>query len=208
MPAALEDPSRRRYAAPQDEGTAEPASLGSRMSVAFVEPADMLLGVELDADLLDEVDLGFEEVDMAFLVGHQLLEQVLGHPVADAVAIGGRFAVEVAGLVFRREVRFEDFLDVLADAQGIEHLEVGEAFQKDDALDEAVRVVHLLDGFLAPGLGEALVAPIIQEPVMQPVLVDRRQLAAQAAIEILDNLRIALHPNSLVHPAPGAPNSL
>ena len=154
----------------------------------------MLLGIELDADLLDEVDLGLEEVDMAFLVLHQLLEQVLRHPVADALAIGRRLAVEVAGLIFRREVAFEDFLDVLADAQGIENLQVGEAVEEDDALDEAIRVVHLLDGFLAPGLRKFLVAPIVQEPVMQPVLVDRRQLAAQAAIEILDNLGITLHP--------------
>jgi hypothetical protein len=29
---------------------------------------------------------------------------------------------------------------------------------------------------------------------MKPVLVDRRQFAAQPAIEKLDNLRIALHP--------------
>jgi hypothetical protein len=32
---------------------------------------------------------------------------------------------------------------------------------------------------------------------MQPVLIDCRQLAAQAAIEILDNLGITLHPTLL-----------
>ena len=36
----------------------------------------MLLGVELKADAADQVELGFEEIDMMFLVLHQLLEQV------------------------------------------------------------------------------------------------------------------------------------
>ena len=177
------------------------------LNVVALEPADMLLGIELDADLLDEVELGLEEVDMAFLVRHQLLEQVLGHPVADALAIGGGLAVEVAGIVFGRKVAFEDFLDGLADAQRVEHLQVGEAVEEDDALDEAVRVVHLLDGFLAPGLGELLVAPIVQDPVMEPVLVDRRQLAAQAAIEILDNLRDRPSSYPLVDSAAGCAGS-
>lgn len=56
-----------------------PCGVGSMEEglVIVVEAADMLLGVELDADLLDEIDLGFEEVDMAFLIRHQLFEQVL-----------------------------------------------------------------------------------------------------------------------------------
>jgi hypothetical protein len=37
-----------------------------------LEPADMLLGVEFEPDPLDQVKLGFEEVDMMPLVLHQL----------------------------------------------------------------------------------------------------------------------------------------
>jgi len=36
----------------------------------------MLLGVELEADAADQVELGLEEIDVVFLVLHQLLEQV------------------------------------------------------------------------------------------------------------------------------------
>ena len=142
--AAIEEPgepvppARRRDGPPRGG----PLHASQRCEISIVvafEPADMLLGIELDADLLDEVELGLEEVDMAFLVLHQLLEQVLGHPVSDAFAIGGRLAVQVAGIVLGRKVRLEDFLDGLADAQRVEHLQVGEAFEEDDALDERRR---------------------------------------------------------------------
>jgi len=49
--------------------------------------------------------------------------------------------------------------------------------------DQLVGVLHLLDRFLAPLLGERLVAPIVEQPVMQPVLVDRRQFVPQRLIE-------------------------
>ncbi len=42
-------------------------------------------------------------------------------------------------------------------------------------------------------LGERLVAPIVEKPVMQPVLIDRRQLVAQAGVKVFDNFGIALH---------------
>ena len=36
-----------------------------------LEPADMLLGVEFEADPLDQIELGFEEINVVFLVLHQ-----------------------------------------------------------------------------------------------------------------------------------------
>ncbi len=64
--------------------------------------------------------------------------------------------------MFAGKVAFEDFLDGLADAERIEHLQVGKAVEEEDALDEAVGVVHFLDRFLAPGLRELLIAPVVQ----------------------------------------------
>ena len=43
----------------------------------LLQPADMLLRIELDADLLDQLLLGFEEVDVPLLVGGKHFEQVL-----------------------------------------------------------------------------------------------------------------------------------
>jgi hypothetical protein len=55
---------------------AKPAIGGSSRSVflVLVEFADVMLGVELEPELGDQVELGFEEIDVLFLVVHQFLE--------------------------------------------------------------------------------------------------------------------------------------
>jgi hypothetical protein len=153
----------------------------------------VLLGVELEADALDQVELGLEEVDVMFLILHQLFEQVAADIVLDAMAVGRRFLVERARGDLGCKIAFDDLSDVLADPQGIEHLHVGKAVEKKDAIGELVGVLHLFDGFLAPDLGHFQEAPIVQDPVVQPILVDRGKFAAQALVEVIDDLGIALH---------------
>ena len=85
------------------------------------------------------------------------------------------------------------FLDVLADPQGIEHLHVGKAFEEDYPVGDAVGVLHLLDRFFAPDLGHVREAPIGQQPVMQPILVDGSELVTQSLVKILDDFGVALH---------------
>src|SRR5262249_50956558 len=46
---------------------------------------------------------------------------------------------------------------------------------------------------LAPFLGQRPVAPIVQQPVMQPVLVDGGKLVPQTTVEKLDDSCVALH---------------
>src|ERR1700752_1104866 len=75
----------------------------------------------------------------------------------------------------------------------IKHLHVRKAVEEDDALDRLVAVRNFFDGFLAPLLGERLVAPIVQQPVMQPVLVDRGQFVPERLVEEIDDARPALH---------------
>ncbi len=137
--------------------------------------------------------MGLDEVDVAFLVGEQLLEQVHAHIVLFLPARGAGFHVERACAVLGLEIAFEDLLDVLADHERIELLHVGEAFEEDDAGHELVGVMHLLDGFLALLLGELGVAPVVEQAVVQPVLIDGGEFARQRLIEILDDCRIALH---------------
>ena len=48
-----------------------PGEITSSVLAFALEPADMLLGVELEPDPLDQVKLGFEKVDMMLLVLHQ-----------------------------------------------------------------------------------------------------------------------------------------
>src|SRR5262249_10292161 len=77
--------------------------------------------------------------------------------------------------------------------------------EEDDAGDEVVGVAHLLDRFLAPLLGEVAVAPIVQEPVMQPVLVDGGELVPERLVEIVDDGCVAAHGFLRWSRMPGAP---
>src|SRR4029077_15231551 len=56
-----------------------------------------------------------------------------------------------------------------------------------------IGVLHLLDGFLAPLLGERFVAPIVEQTIMQPILIDRGQLVPQRLVEIIDDTRLPSH---------------
>src|SRR5450631_617082 len=47
------------------------------------EPADMLLGVKFEPDPPDQIELGFEEVDVVLLVLHQALEQIARDVILD-----------------------------------------------------------------------------------------------------------------------------
>ena len=61
-----------------------------------LEPANMLLGVKLKPDPIDQIKLGFEEIDVMLLVLHQAFEQIARHVVLDAVAVGRRFLIKVS----------------------------------------------------------------------------------------------------------------
>ena len=81
----------------------------------------------------------------------------------------------------------------LADAEAPEVLQVGQAVEEQDALDQPVGVLHLADRFLVDLLAETLEAPVIQHARVQEVLVDGGELVLQELVELGDDLRIALH---------------
>jgi hypothetical protein len=54
-------------------------------------------------------------------------------------------------------------------------------------------MLHFLDRFLAPLLRQVLVAPVVEQPIVQPVLIDRCQLMPQRFVEKLDDFRVTLH---------------
>jgi hypothetical protein len=53
--------------------------------------------------------------------------------------------------------------------------------------------MHLLDRLLALLGGKLGIAPVVEQAVMQPVLVDRRHLVAQRPVEQIDDIRMTLH---------------
>ena len=142
---------------------------------------------------VDQVQLGFEEIDVVLLVLHQPFELVARDIILDRMAIGRRFLIEVARIDLGGEIAIEHLLHGLADAQRVEHLQIGEALEKDDALDQLVGVMHFLDRFRLPFLGEIAKTPIVEQPVMQPVLIDGGQFVAQPLVQIFDDLGVALH---------------
>src|SRR5436190_5180693 len=155
--------------------------------------ADMVLSVELETELGDQIELGLQEIDVLLLIMHQLLEQIARYIILDRMAMRRGLFVEGPRIHLGLQVAVDDLLYGLPDPQRLQRLHVGKAIEEDDALDELVGVLHLLNRLLTPFLGEHLVAPIVEKAKMQPVLVHRGELMAQCLVEILDNLRIASH---------------
>ena len=54
-------------------------------------------------------------------------------------------------------------------------------------------MLHLVDRFVALVFGELVDPPVLQHAVVQPVLVDRGELVGERLVEIVNDLRIALH---------------
>ena len=150
------------------------------------------------ADAFHQFELGLQEVDMAFLVGDQLLEDPHRDIVALLAADFTRLCVGVPCILFAGQIRFQHFLDGGADAQRRDGLQVRMPFQEDDALDQLVGVLHLLDALLALLLCELRETPIFQQAVMDPVLVDRAQFEEQRLVQSFDDSCIAFHGAPLV----------
>ncbi|MET3146617.1 UNVERIFIED_ORG: hypothetical protein ABIB63_002415 [Xanthomonas axonopodis] len=81
----------------------------------------------------------------------------------------------------------------LADAQLAQGLEIGKTFEKQNAVGQLVRMLHLVDGFLVLMLGQFFQAPVLQHLGVQEVLVDRSEFVVEHLVEVLDDLGIALH---------------
>ncbi len=86
---------------------------------------------------------------------------------------------------------------MLADQQLAQVLQVGEAFEEQNTLDQFIGVLHLIDGFVVLVVGQFLQPPVLVHSRMQEVLVDGNQLIAQDFVEHLDDFRIAFHGRDL-----------
>ena len=89
--------------------------------------------------------------------------------------------LQCASRHLRLQVAVEYLAHGLADVEGIEHLHVRHAIQKDNSDGKSVRMLHFLHQFFTPLLRECLVAPIVEKTV-QSVLVDCRQLVRRPVI--------------------------
>ena len=81
----------------------------------------------------------------------------------------------------------------LADAHAAEPLHVRQPVEVEDALDQVVGVLHLVDRLVVEVLPQALVSPVLEHAAVEEVLVDRRELGRQDLVEQVDDLRVSLH---------------
>src|SRR5690349_5596538 len=133
---------------------------------------------------------------MLLLVAQDLCEQVAADIILHIFAMGDGAAQLRQRLILYREIGLKDFLHSLADPQASEHLEVGKPAEEEDPFRQAVGMLHLVDRLGALEGGEPADAPIVEHPVMKPILVGRGELVLQRFVEQLDDLGIALHPLS------------
>src|SRR5882724_4295563 len=139
---------------------------------ALVQLAGGRLNVILQAHLVDESQLFFDEVDMLFLACLDVEQELASDEVPN------RFAVLDSGVVqwmrghLQLQIAEQYLFHVLADEQLAEVLQVRQSFEEKDAFDQAVRMLHFIDRLLVLDLAEALHPPVIEHAGMQEVLID------------------------------------
>lgn len=133
---------------------------------------------------------------MLFFRLQDVLQQVAADVVVHLLAMHDGFAQVLGRLQLQVQVALQHFLGVLADQQLAEVLQVGQAFEEQDALDELVGMLHLVDRLVVLVGAEALQAPVVPHARVEEVLVDRDQLVAEDLVEVLDDFLVAFHAES------------
>lgn len=91
------------------------------------------------------------------------------------------------------QVAFDDLFRVLADEDLAQVLQVGQAVEHQDALDQAIGMLHLADRLLVFVVPDALEPPVAVHARVEEILVDGGQLVLELGVQILDDLLIAFH---------------
>src|SRR5690606_23358675 len=84
--------------------SAWPAKGPGSATFALVRGCGLELAVILDTDLVDQVDLRLKEVDVAFLVFQEVLEELHGNVVLVGVADVARARVKRLRVILTREI--------------------------------------------------------------------------------------------------------
>ena len=151
----------------------------------------MLLGVKLEPDPLDQIKLRLEEIDVVFPVHHQVLEQVAGDIILHGMTMRRRLLIQRTRAHLGCEVAINDFLDVWPIRNGSSTCMFGKPSRK--ITRSVMRSACCIFSIDAPDFGHVREAPSVQQPLMQPVLVDGSELVTQSLVKILDDFGVALH---------------
>src|SRR5688572_13927293 len=121
---------------------------------------ELLREVQLDADLIDRLELVLDPVDVRFFVGNHILEHLACRVVTHALAVRDGFAQGFDCLDLELQVQLKVLEDVLAHAHLVQALHVRHALEVEDVGDDGGRVLHL---------GHAGVTELLRQPVVAPV---------------------------------------
>jgi len=100
-------------------------------------------------------------------------------------------------LLFQAQVAGHHFAGFFADQELAELLKIGQAIEKQDALDELVGMLHFVNRFLVFVLRQLGITPVAIHARVEEILVDRSQLVEQGLVQVLNDFGIALHAASL-----------
>jgi hypothetical protein len=164
----------------------------TRSYFAFLVFPHLLHQVPLVAQFLDEVHLGFQEVDVAFFVLEERHQQVARPVVGFLGGDGHGIVVLLHRRNFQRQIAFQHSPHRPTHRQ-FQRLHGGTTVEKQDSFDQHFGVFHLADGLLLDVFGELVVAPVLAHFRVQKVLVDGGQLFAQSLIQFSKNFRISFH---------------
>src|SRR5438874_2114497 len=149
--------------------------------------------VTFEADPVDQLELGFEEIDLILLAFENIAEEIARDEISDPLAMRDRLAQSRKAGLFEAQIAFEDLAHILADQELVEILQIGEAIEEQDALDQLVGVLHLVEGGVVLAVAELCDAPMAQHPRMQKILIDRGQLVLEHRIQMLNDGLVAPH---------------
>src|SRR4029450_13442457 len=149
--------------------------------------------IVLDSDFAYQLDLRFEPVDMLFLGFEDSAEQIAAHVVARAFGLRDGGLQHRVRLELQPEVARKSRLDVFADVELVQVLQIRHALEEQDPCDQRVGVLHLVDRSVVLALAEAGKAPMRKHLGVDEILVDRRELVGEDFIELPHDSDIAFH---------------
>src|SRR5690606_4121646 len=103
----------------------------------------------------------------------------------------GTYRIECGAL--QGEVAVEDLLGVFADVQLSEILQIRQAIEQQDALDQSIGVLHLADRLLVLDLLQPGQAPMPEDSRVNELLVDGGQFVLQLPVQPLDDSCVSFH---------------
>src|SRR5438552_2775226 len=131
-----------------------------------------------------------DSVGFAF---ENIAEEIARDEISDSLAMRDRLAQPREAGLFEAQITFEDLAHILADQELVEVLQIGQAVEEQDALDQLVGVLHLVERGVVLAVAELCDAPMAQHPRMQKILIDRGQLVLEHRIQMLDDGLVAPH---------------